>query len=147
MQDRIEKHVRLNAPIERVWQALTDHEQFGAWFRAQIDEPFEVGKVARGRITYPGYEHLPWVALIRTMDAPRTFAFSWCTGNPIADVDFAVDLQTLVQFTLEETANGTALTITESGFSKLPADVRDEAWRSNSGGWQEQTANIAAYVA
>ncbi|MBT6482786.1 MAG: vanillate O-demethylase oxidoreductase VanB, partial [Gammaproteobacteria bacterium] len=33
MEDKIEKNVDLNAPIERVWQALTDHREFGEWFR------------------------------------------------------------------------------------------------------------------
>lgn len=29
----IEKQIKLNAPISRVWQALTDAKEFGAWFR------------------------------------------------------------------------------------------------------------------
>jgi uncharacterized protein YndB with AHSA1/START domain len=34
MSDKIEKSVDLNAPVARVWKALTDHEEFGRWFRA-----------------------------------------------------------------------------------------------------------------
>jgi hypothetical protein len=37
--------------------------------------------------------------------------------------------------------------VTESGFSKLPADRRDEAFRMNDGGWSEQLKNIERHVA
>jgi len=30
--DRIEKRIELQAPISRVWRALTDHREFGEWF-------------------------------------------------------------------------------------------------------------------
>ena len=33
MSDRIEKQIELNASISRVWRALTDHREFGEWFK------------------------------------------------------------------------------------------------------------------
>ena len=51
MQDRIEKDIELKAPVERVWRALTDHEEFGEWFRVKLEGPFVVGDVSRGQIT------------------------------------------------------------------------------------------------
>ncbi|MGA7109810.1 MAG: SRPBCC domain-containing protein, partial [Terracidiphilus sp.] len=77
MSDRIEKHIELNAPIARVWQALTDYREFGTWFRVQLEGPFVVGKVARGQITHPGYEHVQWEALIEKMEPERLFSFTW----------------------------------------------------------------------
>jgi uncharacterized protein YndB with AHSA1/START domain len=77
MSDRIEKSVELNAPIERVWRALVDHEEFGAWFRVKLDQPFVPGGVSTGQMTYPGYEHLPWKAQVVAMDEPRLFSFRW----------------------------------------------------------------------
>ncbi len=76
MQDQIEKSIEINAPVERVWRALTDHNEFGEWFRANLDGPFKVGEVTRGQITYPGYEHLEWVAIIKKMEHERLFAFA-----------------------------------------------------------------------
>lgn len=58
MNDSIEKHIELKAPVSPVWRALTDYREFGAWFRAELETPFVVGKVTRGRNTYPGYEIL-----------------------------------------------------------------------------------------
>ena len=40
MTNRIDKTTDIAAPIERVWQALTDHEAFGTWFRVKLDQPF-----------------------------------------------------------------------------------------------------------
>src|SRR4051794_5582890 len=57
MSDRIEKAIELNAPVERVWRALTDHGEFGEWFRVKLDGPFVPGEMSTGHITYPGYEH------------------------------------------------------------------------------------------
>jgi hypothetical protein len=51
-----------------------------------------------------------------------------------------------VEFRLEATAGGTLLTVTESGFEKIPAARRDEAFRKNDGGWAQQMRNIQAYV-
>ena len=69
MTDRIEKSVDLDAPIERVWRAVTDHVQFGEWFKVKLDQPFVPGGRSTGRITYPGYEHMPWTAEVVAMEA------------------------------------------------------------------------------
>jgi hypothetical protein len=38
------------------------------------------------------------------------------------------------------------LTVTESGFDKIPSDRRAEAFQRNEGGWAQQMKNIQAYV-
>ena len=73
MTDRIEKTVDLRAPIARVWKALTDHEEFGKWFRVKLDQPFTVGAVQTGHITYEGYEHMKWRSTVERMEAPHLF--------------------------------------------------------------------------
>jgi hypothetical protein len=39
------------------------------------------------------------------------------------------------------------LRVIESGFDRIPAARRAEAFRMNSGGWEEQMVNIEKYVA
>lgn len=146
MLDTIEKHIEIAAPVERVWRALTDHKEFGAWFRVAIDAPFAVGETSTGRMTYPGYEHLPWRAVIVAMEAPRRFAFDWPPYAVDAGRDYSAEPMTRVEFTLEPIASGTRVTVVESGFAALPPDRRDEAYRSNEGGWTEQMGNIKAHV-
>ena len=53
MNDKIEKTIDLDAPVSRVWTAITDSREFGAWFRVDIEGPFVVGEKSVGRITYP----------------------------------------------------------------------------------------------
>ena len=147
MQDRIDKTVELKAPVARVWRALTDHEEFGQWFRVKLDGPFVVGELSRGRITYPGYEHLKWEARVEKMEPEKLFSFTWCAYGGDPNVDFSDEPQTLVEFRLEPIAGGTRLFISESGFSALPDDHRRvDALRENTKGWDEQAQNIAAHV-
>ena len=145
--DRIEKRVELKAPVSRVWRALTDHREFGEWFRVEIDGPFVPGQVSRGRVTYPGYEHLKWEAVVQKMEPERLFSLTWHPAAIDPQEDYSAETPTLVEFRLEKTKNGTLLILTESGFDKIPAGRRLEAFRLNDGGWIQQMKNIEAYVA
>ncbi len=147
MNDRIEKRIELKAPVSRVWRALTDHREFGEWFRVKLDGPFVAGQVSTGHITYPGYEHLKWEAVIQTVEPERYFSFTWHPYGIDPKVDYSKETPTLVEFRLEKSATGTLLTLTESGFDKIPAHRRDEAFRMNDGGWTQQMKNIEGYVA
>ena len=147
MQDSIERSIELKAPIARVWRTLTDHEEFGEWFRVNLDGPFVVGDISRGPITYPGCEHMRWEAMIQVMEHQRLFSFTWCPYAVDPDIDYSNEPQTRVQFRLESTSDGTRLTITESGFDALPDDERRvEALRSNRQGWSGQVKHISAHV-
>jgi len=53
--DRIEKQAVLRAPVDRVWRAISDSAQFGAWFKARFHEPFAPGRSVVGEFTEPGY--------------------------------------------------------------------------------------------
>jgi uncharacterized protein YndB with AHSA1/START domain len=146
MNDRITKTVELKAPIERVWTAITDHEQFGQWFRARLDGPFVLGQTSTGRITYPGAEHFKWRATVVRMEPPHLFAFTWPhPADPHAD-SYDGAPETLVEFRLERLGEGTRVTIVESGFEAVPAERRATALRENDGGWEEQTRNLRAHV-
>ena len=148
--DRIEKQIELKAPLSRVWRALTDYREFGEWFRVKLEGPFVAGQVSRGHITYPGYEHVKWEAVVQKMEPERLFSFTWPHPKSFDKAEYtggySTEPSTLVEFRLEKTASGTLLVVTESGFDKLPEDRRLEAFRRNEGGWTEQTKNIERYV-
>jgi uncharacterized protein YndB with AHSA1/START domain len=146
MNDRIEKRIELKAPVSRVWRALTNHHEFGEWFRVKLDGPFVPGQVSRGRITHPGYEHVKWEAVVQKMEPERHFSFTWHPYAVDSTIDYSKETPTLVEFTLEETATGTLLTLVESGFDKIPSGRRPEAFRMNDGGWTAQMKNIENYV-
>ena len=115
-QDRIEKIVELSAPVSKVWNAITDHVQFGEWFRVRLDGPFEVGAVTTGNITYEGYEHIKWISTTEEMTPESRFVFTWPPSAVDPDTEYVADAKVTVVFELEPAENGTRLTITESGF-------------------------------
>ena len=145
--NRIEKQIELNAPVSRVWRALTDYREFGEWFRVKLDGPFVPGEASRGHITYPGYEHLKWEVVVQKMEPERLFSFTWHPYAIEPNVDYSSEPSTTVEFTLQSTSKGTLLTVTESGFDKIPAHRRLEAFCMNDGGWTEQMKNIEAHAA
>jgi len=147
MENYIEKRLELKASISRVWRALTDHREFGAWFGVKIDGPFVAGQVSRGQITYPGYEHLKWEVVVKRMEPERLFSFTWHPYAVDPKKDYSTETPTMVEFTLEKTASGTLLVVKETGFDNIPADRRLEAFRMNDGGWTQQMKNIESHVA
>src|SRR5258708_11089428 len=118
--DRIEKTIVLKAPRARVWRALTDHEEFGAWFRVNLESPFREGATVRGRITYPGFEHATMEVVVERIEPERLFSYRWHPYAVDPSVDYSPEPTTLVEFRLDEAEGGTVLTIVESGFGQIP---------------------------
>lgn len=144
--DRIEKRVVLRAPRSRVWRALAEADEFGKWFGVKLESPFVEGATVRGQITYPGYEHLTMEVVVERIEPERYFAYRWHPYAVEPDTDYSHEPMTLVEFRLDETGEGTVLTIVESGFDRIPLARRAEAFRMNEGGWTEQTRNIERHV-
>jgi uncharacterized protein YndB with AHSA1/START domain len=145
--DRIEKRLEVSATRARVWRAISSAAEFGAWFRVDLDRPFTAGATVLGRLTIPGYEHVMVEMRIETVEPERYFSYRWHPYAVDPAIDYSAEPMTLVEFRLEETAGGTVITITESGFDQLPATRRAEAFRMNESGWTGQSKRLAAHVA
>ena len=145
--DRIEKQVTLDAPRSRVWRALTDVAQFNAWFGVKLSAPFVPGAEVSGQITIRDYDHVTMTIWIETMEPERFFSFRWHPYAIEPGVDYSAEPTTLVEFRLGDVAGGTRLTVVESGFDRIPAARREEAFRMNEGGWAEQMLNVERHVA
>jgi uncharacterized protein YndB with AHSA1/START domain len=155
--DRIEKKITLRAPVSRVWRAVSDAREFGAWFGVEFDGPFVAGKPAKGRITPTQAD--PEVAKLQEPHAGKAFdftvdrieperliSFRWHPFAVEPGVDYSKEPTTLVVFELTEVAGGTLLTITESGFDRIPLERRAKAFAANEGGWEHQTKLIEKYL-
>jgi uncharacterized protein YndB with AHSA1/START domain len=145
--DRIEKEIVLRAPRSRVWRALASAEEFGAWFGMKLEGAFVPGGRVRGQITRPGHEQITFEMAIERMDPESRMSYRWHPYAIEPGVDYSSEPTTLVEFQLEDVAGGTRLAVVESGFDRIPAARRDEAFRMNDAGWAEQLENIARYVA
>ena len=135
IEQKIEKKIELKAPVSRVWRALTDYREFGEWFRVKLNGPFVAGQVTRGQITFPGYEHVKFEALIQKLEPETLFSYTWHPYSVDPAADYSKEPSTLVEFRLEKIAGGTLLRVMESGFDKLPSNRRLEAFRGNDSGW------------
>ena len=146
--DRIEKTVVLKAPRSRVWRAIADATEFGRWFGVNLEAPFAPGAQVTGRITSRGYEHVVMSITIERIEPERLFSFRWHPYAVEPGVDYSAEPTTLVEFRLEEAAAGaqTELTVIESGFDRIPAARRAEAFRMNEKGWASQLKNIERHV-
>ena len=142
--DQIQKTMVLRAPRSRVWRALTDPAQFSQWFEVQLSDPFVPGARVRGPVTSPGWEHATMDITIDQAEPERLFSWRWHPGGD-TDIDPA-EPTTLVVFELEEVPEGTRLTVTETGFDRIPAARRSKAYRENDEGWTGQFKNLQKYL-
>ena len=156
--DRIQKKVLLRAPQERVWNAVSDAKQFGSWFGVTFEGPFTANTRLVGKMTgttvdpeiakrQKVHEALAFEFLIDRIEPKRLFSFRWHPYAVEAGYDYSKEPTTLVTFELEPASGGTMLTITESGFDKIPIERRARAFEMNNGGWDAQSKLIEKYLA
>jgi uncharacterized protein YndB with AHSA1/START domain len=147
--DRIEKEIRLSAPVSRVWRAVSDAREFARWFGFELSGEFvEFVEGARvlARVTHPGYEHVKVELAIEKVVPERLIAWRW-HPNAHEARDYSQEPTTLVTFELSAIDGGTLLRVVESGFDALPPERRESAFRSNEGGWTHQIQAISRHLA
>jgi uncharacterized protein YndB with AHSA1/START domain len=144
--DRIEQRVVVRASRARVWRAISNAEEFGAWFGMKFDGAFTEGKPIRGVVTFKTVEHTLEMVVDR-IEPEHYFSYRWHPYAIDPRADYSAAPRTLVEFNLEEIDGGTAVTIVESGFDRIPLARRAEAFRMNDNGWATQIEKLAQYVA
>jgi uncharacterized protein YndB with AHSA1/START domain len=148
----------LHAPLKRVWRALSDSTEFGTWFGVRFDGPFAPGARMQGvispttvnaEVAKAQKEHAGslFEIVIERMDPERLFSFRSQRRRDAAGVEYSDEPATLVEFTLEETADGVMLTVTESGFDRIPLARRAKAFTENEQGWSMMVKLLGEYLA
>jgi uncharacterized protein YndB with AHSA1/START domain len=144
MTDSVTRSLVVAAPQGRVWRAVSDHREFGAWFRAELSGPFEEGATISGAMTGEA-AGMPFDARILTVRPESLLAFDWPAYTREDGVLYD-EPWTRVEFRLEAEGEGTRVTVTESGFDRLPERVRTAARDGNDEGWRVQLLNLAAFA-
>ena len=142
----VKKRVVLSEPRPRVWRALTDSNEFGAWFQVRFEQPFVAGVEIRGSITHPGYEHLIIGSVVEKMIPERYFSYRWHPHAIDPTHVYSAEPMTPVEFTLEESPAGTVLTIVESGFERIRLARQADALKGNDVGWTAQVNAIDSHL-
>ena len=137
--DTITREITVNAARSRVWEVVTRAEHLGRWFG---DAGAEIDLRPGGRLTLSFAGHGTTVGRVEQVDAPERFSFRWARTR---DVEPAVGDETLVEFTLTETADGTVVQVRESGFATLSGDAV-AYHRGNVEGWAAKTAELQRYL-
>jgi len=155
--DRIVKRINLRATREQVWRAISDSKQFGTWFGAQFEGAFVAGAHLAGKIvptqvdadiakSQEPFSGMPFHMFVERVEPMSVFAFRWHPYFVEPDQDYSKEPTTLVTFELQDSPEGTLLTITESGFDAIPLERRAKAFTENEQGWEAQTRLIQKYL-
>ena len=157
-EDRIVKTIVLRAPRDRVWRALTDSSEFGSWFGMKLDGPFVPGAQVRGVIVpttvddsvaaaQKEYEGFPVEIFIEKIEPKRLFSIRWHPYAVDRKVDYTAEPTTLVEFVLDDAPGGIMLTVSESGFERIPLARRAKAFTANEQGWTMVVTLIEKFIA
>jgi uncharacterized protein YndB with AHSA1/START domain len=139
MQDTIERTLTVNAPMERVYRALT--AELTNWFPKAIE-----GTVAAGQtVVFDFGKHGKCTTHIVAANPHDYFAYRWIPGVAF-EGDIYARPNTLVEFRLREVDGGTEVNLVESGFASLPKEDYEMAFKNNSEGWDEELGNLVKYV-
>lgn len=135
IQDKIEKTIVINAPIERVFVGVREDLLGKAVGELKADAHvyFDFGDYGKTSVHVIAY------------DPPTYVAYRWVPGT-IFEGDIYAMGSTLVEFSLREVEGGTEFKLLESGFASLPAERYQEAMENNSAGWDEEVANLVQFV-
>ncbi|WP_306231398.1 SRPBCC domain-containing protein [Agrococcus beijingensis] len=139
---RVTRTIEVRAPLDAVWETLTDPRELAEWFGQRADFPGGMRQGATGSFGWTA--HGDFLAVVERWEPQRVFAFRWGTpGEPIRD-----DNSTLATFTLERDGDVTRLTVVETGFDRLAdAGARRAAMLDNRQGWTEELDELVTLLA
>lgn len=136
-RDHVERDIVIKAPVERVFAALTDPACWPSWGPERMEGRFAPGERPLLDFGASGKARVYVVAI----EPPRYFAYRWIQGQTDPEVvtgDPLAHPNTLVEFFVEATGEGTRVRVVESGISKLPGmeAVEDQALDPMREGWR-----------
>jgi uncharacterized protein YndB with AHSA1/START domain len=143
---RIDRTIEIGAPVERVWQALTSADELGAWFQVQIEGVIAPGNDVWMTSVHPEHAGARWPVRIVELTPHRRVVWQWSPGEVKPETDYSTEPQTTVTFTLEPSAQGTRLCVSETGFDAIALERRAKAYADNSKGWSEVVVWLQHYV-
>lgn len=135
-QDAIVSEVHINAPAEKVFQALTDPKQLMKWWNSEecTTEFFEMDTrrggqwrfgTKKSKLDVNGVNQFFCEGEVLEFDPPRLLAYTW-----IANWHGDKNRRTVVRWELTPTKDGTHAKVTHSGLAQEAVARKDY-----SGGW------------
>lgn len=143
---RIDRTIDIQAPPARVFRALTSKEELSAWFHVRIDGEIAAGREVWMTSVHPEHAGQRWPVRIVELTPPSRVVWQWHPGEIDPARDYSNEPSTTVTFVLEPSADGTRLTLSETGFDLLGLERRAKAHADNSQGWNDVLGWLQAHV-
>lgn len=142
MQDKIQREIMINAPKEQLYDAIANPEKVVKWFPETLEGSYIVGAQPIFGFGAHGKNQI----YIEAADPYDYFAYRWVPGSNHFMGDVLSVPNTLVEFHIEEQTQGSCkLTLTETGFSKLPSELFEQCFTQNSRGWEFMLGRLGKY--
>ena len=142
--NRIERHVVITAPLERVWELITSAEHVGRWFG---DAGAEIDLRPGGALSLSWRDHGTFYGRVEAVEPPHRFAYRWLSAIE-SRAEPTAGNSTLTEFTLAAEGDGTRVAVVESGFDALDMEAaeRTAALASHTRGWPAELADLVTYA-
>ena len=133
----VERTIWIDAPRERVWQAVTESDQINVWWGGDY---WEITALQVGATIKFGNPDDLMLATVAVVDPPREFSIQW----PPQPQYHSIPIYTT--FRLAEENGGTRVTVTETGFEALSEDIRQQRFDSTAKGYETVLAGLKKHV-
>ena len=143
---RIDRTIRINAPVDRVFRALTSAEELSAWFQVRIEGAIAEGSEVWMTSLHPDHAGVRFRVKFVAIVPPTRVSWQWHPGEVDPKVDYSREPMTTVTFTLEATGGGTRVHVAETGFDAISLTRRAKVYRDNAQGWPEVIGWLRTHV-
>jgi len=145
VQDQIERETVINAPVERVWELITEAEHLGRWFG---DAGAEIDLRPGGAMVLRWADSAASRGRVVAVEPHTRFSYRWAPFTDPGGDEPVEGNSTLVEFTLASEGDATRLRVVESGFASLATsdEQRAKNLESNTGGWEFETGELREYA-
>lgn len=133
----VEHNIWINAPRERVWQAVTQAEQIRQWWGG---DHWEISKLEVGGVVKFGDPDDLMLATIEVVEPPHQFSIQWPPQPQYHSIPV------FTTYVLNEENGGTRVTVTETGFEALPDDIRQQRYDSTAKGYATVLEGLKQYI-
>jgi uncharacterized protein YndB with AHSA1/START domain len=145
VNDQIERETLINAPVERVWELITEAEHLGRWFG---DAGAEIDLRPGGAIVLRWAEYGTNRGRVVAVEPHTRFSYRWAPFKDPGGEEPDDGNSTLVEFTLQPEGDATRLRVVESGFASLATsdDQRAKNLNGNTDGWAQEIGELREYA-
>ena len=133
----VEREILIEAPIEVVWQIVTEPDQIRHWFAERAEVDLRAGGAGELRFSSDNSYQLQ----VEAVEPPHRFAFRWVRRPATV---LRADNSMLVEFTLQGEHGHTRLRVVESGFDQVDwSDDEMSAYaEDHRRGWEVALARL-----